>query len=71
VSFDNTASVADRRDYHVDHYLRVLLTSYASRLKVAFAPDDFDQLFRLDGQTSLFDQPLAQMQLRWIRCESS
>jgi len=49
----------------------VLLTSYASRLKVAFAPDDFDQLFRLDGQTSLFDQPLAQMQLRWIRCESS
>jgi len=71
VSFDDTASVADRRDYHVDHYLRVLLTSYASRLKVAFAPDDFDQLFRLDGQTSLFDQPLAQMQLRWIRCESS
>ncbi len=71
VSFADTASVADRRDYHVDHYLRVLLTSYASRLKVAFAPDDFDQLFRLDGQTSLFDQPLAQMQLRWIRCESS
>lgn len=62
-------AIANRRDYDVDHYLRVLLTSYAARLRVAFTPDDFDQLFRLDGQSGLFDRPLEEMQLRLIGCE--
>jgi DNA polymerase elongation subunit (family B) len=62
-------AIAERRDYDVDHYLRVLLTSYAARLRVAFTPEDFDQLFRLDGQSGLFDRPLEEMQLRRILCD--
>ncbi|GAC1349229.1 MAG: DNA polymerase domain-containing protein [Ktedonobacteraceae bacterium] len=60
--------VADRRDYDVDHYVQVLVTSYAARLRKAFAPDDFEQLFRLDGQSGLFDRPIEDIQPRWIRC---
>jgi DNA polymerase I len=59
----------DRRDYDVDHYVQVLVTSYATRLRKAFAPDDFAQLFRLDEQLSMFDRPIEQIQPQWIRCE--
>lgn len=48
-------TVANRRDYDVEHYLSVLVTSYAARLRKAFAPGDFEQLFRLDEQPGLFD----------------
>jgi DNA polymerase, archaea type len=68
-SYGDTQAIADRRDYDVENSLRVLLTSYAARLRVAFTPDDFDQLFRLDGQAGLFDQSPEDMQLRWIRCD--
>ncbi len=60
--------VANRSDYDVDHYMQVLVTSYAARLRKAFAPDDFEQLFRLDGQSGLFDRPIEDIQPRWIRC---
>jgi DNA polymerase I len=60
-------TIADRRDYDVDHYLRVLVTSYAARLRKAFAPEDFSQLFR-DDQPGLFDRPIGEIQPRWIRC---
>ena len=71
VSLSNeSGAIEDRRDYDVEHYVRVLLSSYAERLRVAFTPDDFDQLFRLDGQVGLFDRPLDEMQLRWIRCDA-
>ena len=66
-----TTPLAERRDYDVEQYARVLLYSYASRLAVVFTVEDFQQLFRLDGQMSLFDRPLEAMQLRWIRCPSS
>jgi hypothetical protein len=36
-------------------------------LRVVFEAEDFSQLFRLDGQQGLFDRPIEQMQLRWIR----
>ncbi|HUS14636.1 MAG TPA: DNA polymerase domain-containing protein [Chloroflexia bacterium] len=49
------------RDYDVPHYLHVLHTSYVSRLRKAFAPKDFAQLFCADGQLGLFDQPLAEI----------
>ena len=62
------AAFAERRDYDVGHYLRVLLQSYAERLRVVFEAEDFSQLFRLDGQQGLFDRPIEQMHLRWIRC---
>jgi DNA polymerase elongation subunit (family B) len=61
-------SPADRHDYDVGHYLHVLLTSYVSRLRKAFAPEDFDQLFRADSQLGLFDRPVDAIELRWIRC---
>ena len=58
--------VGDRRDYNVEHYLNVLVTSYAARLRKAFAPEDFEQLFRVE-QTGLFDQPVESIEPRWIR----
>jgi DNA polymerase I len=64
-------TVADHRDYDVEHYLQVLVTSYAARLRKAFDSADFEQLFRLDGQPGLFDKPVEDIQPRWIRCESS
>jgi DNA polymerase elongation subunit (family B) len=64
-------TLTERRDYDVDHYLRVLRVSYAERLRVVFEAEDFQQLFRLDAQRGLFDRPVEEMQLRWIRCLSS
>ncbi|HVB26038.1 MAG TPA: DNA polymerase domain-containing protein [Ktedonobacteraceae bacterium] len=61
-------TIGDRRDYDVEHYLHVLVTSYASRLRKAFTPTDFEQLFRLDAQPGLFDRPVESIQPRWIRC---
>jgi DNA polymerase elongation subunit (family B) len=56
-----------QNDYDVEHYLQVLVTSYAARLRKAFAPADFEQLFRLDGQSGLFDRPVESIQPLWIR----
>lgn len=58
---------ADQRDYDVEHYLQALVTSYAARLRKAFAPEDFAQLFRVDGQSGLFDRPVESIQPLWIR----
>lgn len=59
--------IANRRDYDIDHYLQVLVSSYAARLRKAFSPDDFARLFRLE-QPGLFDQPIESIQPLWIRC---
>jgi DNA polymerase elongation subunit (family B) len=67
-SADQPDPPVERRDYDVAHYIHVLLTSYAARLRKAFAPEDFEQLFRLDDQLSIFDQPIEQIEPRWIRC---
>jgi hypothetical protein len=56
-----------RGGYDVAHYLRVFHVSYVSRLRKAFTDEDFAQLFRPDGQSGLFDRPLAAIQPRWIR----
>jgi DNA polymerase, archaea type len=61
----------DLRDYDADHYVQVLVTSYASRLRKAFAPEDWVQLFRLDAQLGLWDQPWDHMEPLWIRCDPS
>jgi DNA polymerase elongation subunit (family B) len=61
------AGAPGRPDYEVAHYVRVFHTSYVSRLRKAFRPQDFAQLFRPDGQLGLFDQPLAQIEPLWIR----
>ncbi len=58
----------DRRDYDVGHYLQTLVGSYAGRLKKAFTPEDFQQLFRTDLQAGMFDRPLAEIEPLWVRC---
>ncbi|HKF93523.1 MAG TPA: DNA polymerase, partial [Gammaproteobacteria bacterium] len=58
----------DRRDYDVEHYIQVLLTSYVGRLRKAFSREDFDQMFRPDTQLGLFDRPIEAIQPLWIRC---
>lgn len=63
------ARAGDRRDYDIAHYVQVLHSSYVSRLRKAFAPEDFDQLFRPDGQLGLFDQPIGDVRPLWIQCE--
>jgi DNA polymerase elongation subunit (family B) len=68
-SSSSRAAIADRRDYDVNHYIQVLITSYAARLRKAFSPEDFAQLFRLETQPGLFDQPVESIQPKWIRCQ--
>lgn len=58
----------DQRDYDVEYYLQLLKNSYAGRLRKAFAPHEFEQIFRVDAQLGLFDCPVDQMQPLWIRC---
>jgi DNA polymerase elongation subunit (family B) len=70
-SLSPRAELSNRRDYDVNHYIQVLITSYAARLRKAFSPEDFDQLFRLESQPGLFDQPVESIQPRWIRCLTS
>ncbi len=60
--------IAKRNDYDVEHYLRVLFTSYAARLRKAYSPEDFERLFRTDEQLGLFDQPIEHIQPNWIHC---
>jgi DNA polymerase elongation subunit (family B) len=56
-------------NYDPDHYIRVLLTNYAGRLRKAFTPGDFAQITRTDGQASLFDAPIDAIQPVWIAPE--
>jgi DNA polymerase elongation subunit (family B) len=65
---EDGADEGSPRDYDVEHYLDVLVGSYASRLRKAFAPEDFGRLFDLGHQAGLFDGPLAAIEPRWIRC---
>src|SRR6266568_991049 len=37
-SLSPRAAIADRRDYDANHYIQVLVTSYAARLRKAFSP---------------------------------
>jgi DNA polymerase elongation subunit (family B) len=59
----------DPRDYDVAYYQRVLVQSYASRLSVAYRPDDWERLFRMGGQGGLFDAPLHE--IRTVGIEST
>jgi len=40
---------------------------WSIRLRKAFAPEDFDRVFRLEEQLGLFDRPLESLSPRWIR----
>ncbi len=51
--------VSDPRDYDVEHYVRLLRDTYASRFARAFTPDDFATLFDDPDQLHLFGTPIA------------
>ena len=52
---------SDRRDYDVEHYVRVLQNNFASRLERALAPDDFSAVFADPEQPSLFAPTLSEI----------
>ncbi|MBO0778810.1 MAG: ribonuclease H-like domain-containing protein [Ktedonobacteraceae bacterium] len=64
------ADVAHRRDYDIEYYIRLLITSYAARLRKALDSTDFEQLFKANTQLSLFDmdKPIEDIQPIWLRC---
>lgn len=63
-----TGNPAERRDYDVAYYLQLFRTTYVGRLRKAFAPEDFNRLFRASAQIGLFDQPVGTIEPLWIRC---
>lgn len=48
----------DPRDYSVDHYVRLLHTTYAQRMARAFTPLDFTTVFADADQFSIFQQSI-------------
>lgn len=59
-------SGAEGPPYDAEHYVRVLVENYADRLRKAFRPADFDQIFRADAQLGLFDADVATIRPIWI-----
>jgi DNA polymerase, archaea type len=57
----SAAASADRRDYDVNHYVRVLRDNFASRLDRAFAPEDFAAIFADPEQPSLFARDVSEI----------
>jgi DNA polymerase elongation subunit (family B) len=55
-------SAADRRAYDVDHYVRLLRSTYAERLARAFTAEDFDVVFADAEQLPLFAPSLHAIQ---------
>ncbi len=51
----------DRRDYDIEHYLRLLRDTFASRLIRAFTPEDYAAVFADPDQLTLFTPPLSAM----------
>jgi DNA polymerase, archaea type len=49
---------ADRRDYDIEHYVRLLRESFAVRLARAFTHEDFAAVFADPDQPSLFQPPI-------------
>ncbi len=52
-------SSADPRDYDVEHYVRLLRDTYASRLARAFAPRDYEAVFADPTQMEMFAPEVA------------
>ena len=52
-------AAAEPRDYDVEHYVRLLKDTYASRLARAFTPEDFSAVFADPTQMELFAPALA------------
>ena len=50
---------ADPRDYDVEHYVRLLRDTYASRLARAFTPGDYATVFADPTQREMFARSIA------------
>ncbi|BDP44305.1 DNA polymerase (plasmid) [Deinococcus aetherius] len=61
----------DGRDYDVKHYAAHLHKAYATRLRKALRPEDFQQVFEQGGQPGLFDPPVETLTPIWTRVESA
>jgi len=55
----DASGIADRRNYDIDHYVRVLRDTFAARLARAFAPADFFAMFADPDQPELFEPDIA------------
>jgi hypothetical protein len=51
--------VADKRDYDVERYARLLRDTFVSRLARAFTAEDFGVVFAEPGQMSLFGKDVG------------
>jgi hypothetical protein len=56
---DDDAESTDRRNYDVEHYIRVLRDSFAVRLARAFTHEDFAAVFADPDQPSLFQPSIS------------
>jgi hypothetical protein len=54
-------AAADPRDYDVEHYVRLLRDTYASRLERAFHPDDYSAVFADPDRPGLFARPIEEI----------
>ncbi|GHO43322.1 DNA polymerase domain-containing protein [Ktedonospora formicarum] len=68
-SSQSHSTTQERQDYDIEHYVQVLVTSYAARLRKAFSPEDFNQLFTLDqpGLFDLYEHPIEEIRPRLER----
>ena len=58
----SATEIVDPRDYDVEHYVRLLRETFASRLARALSPEDFAAVFDDPGQLSLFAPAFTSMQ---------
>jgi DNA polymerase I len=65
----NASEAADPRDYDVEHYVRLLRETFASRLVRALSPEDFAAVFDDPAQLSLFAPAFPFMQTVLTRLE--
>ncbi|WP_233218909.1 ribonuclease H-like domain-containing protein [Deinococcus arcticus] len=54
----------DGHDYDAGHYQAALVQNYATRLRKALDPADWEQLFGGRG-AGLFDRPVSEIRVRW------
>lgn len=56
---DVPAGALDPRDYDVEHYVQLLISSFASRLSRGLSPEDFDAVIADPDRPALFARSLA------------
>lgn len=52
-------------DWDAPHYVAPLLSGYASRLRKAFSPEDYETVFAQTAQPGLFSRPDESVEALW------